>query len=253
MKRGIVVGMLALCMLLGAGVAGVYITGDRQGPKITTPDDSNMTYVEGTDTKYLLEGIEAVDKKDGDVSDSLVIENIRPNEDKTQVAVIYVAKDSKNNVTKKTRIMNYQTEGAEPVKSDEDSQQDPKIEDSNQPDPAMDSEGEGTNTENESRPVNGTAEGEAVNEAAIAALPAGSPKFYLTEYDLTITAGSTFNELSYVKEITDDKDTRERLYRNIQIEGQVNSGTAGTYEMRYHVVDSDGNKSNDAVLKVTIQ
>lgn len=260
MKRGIVVGLLALCILLGAGVVGIYVTGDRKGPMITIPDDNSFTYVEGTDSQTLLEGVEAIDQREGDVSDSLLIEIIQPNRDETQASVTYVARDSKNNMTKKTRIVNYQAEDPESLNSNEDNQDNNGNGDPNQGDPAMTGEDGDTNTGNDSIPVSGTPvddvpeeDGQAANEAAIAALPEGSPKFYLTQYDLALTIGSSFNSLTYVKEITDDKDTRERLYRNIQVEGEVNSNTAGTYELHYHVVDSDGNSSNVAVLKVTVQ
>ena len=254
MKRGIVVGLLAICVLLGAGVVGNYVTGDRQGPKITIPDDSSLIYVEGMDSKLLLEGVAAVDKREGDVSDSLVIENILPNADKTQVSVIYVAKDSKNNVTKKTRTVDCQMSDSEVHNQSEGGQQDDESENQNDPsqeEPNTGGEGEVGNITPE--PTNETEGGEAANEAAIANLPAGSPKFYLTNYELSLPIGSSFNGLSYVKDIEDDKDSRERLYRNIQLDGSVDNSKAGTYELQYYVKDSDGNMSNIAILKVTVQ
>lgn len=253
MKRGMVVGLLAICVLLGAGVVGIYVTGDRQGPKITIPDDSSLTYVEGMDSQLLLEGVVAVDKREGDVSDSLVIENILPNIDKTQASIIYVAKDSKNNVTKKTRAVNYQTSGSGVPSQNENEQQVDGNENQNpvQGEPTDGGENEPSDVTPE--PTNETEGGEAANEAAIASLPAESPKFYLTNYELNLPVGSSFNVLSYVKDIIDDKDSRENLYRNIQIEGNVDNSKAGTYEMKYYVKDSDGNMSNVAILKVTVQ
>ncbi len=252
MKKGILAAMLILCILLGAGVAVIYITGDRQGPKITIPD-ADVTYVEGTDTDALLEGVQAVDQKDGDVTDSLVIEYILPDVNKTKASVVYAARDKQNNVTKKSRIIEYQANGAAAAEAYAEDQENLQTET-----PAGETNGEGNPEETVDSSTEITApasssDGEAANEAAIAALPAGSPRFYLTEYELTIPVGSTFYALSYVKEIQDDKDTKEKLYRNIQIEGEVHSSTAGTYEVRYHVVDSDGNNSNTAVLKVTVQ
>ncbi len=48
----------------------------------------------GSDTAPLLEGVTATDEKDGDVTDSLAIENIFPNDDHTSASVVYAVKDS---------------------------------------------------------------------------------------------------------------------------------------------------------------
>ena len=41
--------------------------------------------------------------------------------------------------------------------------------------------------------------------------------------------------------------------KKIQITGDVNTGAAGTYELTYYVVDSNGNSSNGAVLTVVVK
>lgn len=65
--------------------------------------------------------------------------------------------------------------------------------------------------------------------------------------------GADFNELSYVQDISDDKDSRDELYQGIQISGEVDTNTPGEYTLEYHAVDSDGNNSNAAQLKVTVK
>ena len=100
MKKGIVAGLIVLCVALGAGTAAVVVTDDRKGPEIELPADGDVTYEEGSDTAPLLEGVTATDEKDGDVTDSLMIENIFPNDDHTSASVVYAAKDSHNNVSK---------------------------------------------------------------------------------------------------------------------------------------------------------
>ena len=107
MKKGIVAGLIVLCVALGAGTAAVVVTDDRKGPEIELPADGDVTYEEGSDTASLLEGVTATDEKDGDVTDSLMIENIFPNDDHTSASVVYAAKDSHNNVSKATRRVNY--------------------------------------------------------------------------------------------------------------------------------------------------
>lgn len=46
------------CPILGVVI--VYVTEDRQGAEITIPD-TRVTYMEGTDSDILLEGVRAVD------------------------------------------------------------------------------------------------------------------------------------------------------------------------------------------------
>lgn len=71
----------------------------------------------GTDTSLLLTGVTATDERDGDVTDTVTIESVIPNTDGTEASVIYVAKDSKNNVTKETRKVSYTTDAAAAVQA----------------------------------------------------------------------------------------------------------------------------------------
>ena len=50
MKKGIVAGLIVLCVALGAGTAAVVVTDDRKGPEIELPADGDVTYEEGSDT-----------------------------------------------------------------------------------------------------------------------------------------------------------------------------------------------------------
>ena len=111
MKKGILAGLIVLCLALFAGTAAVMVMSDRKGPEIEVPSGADVTYEEGSDTALLLEGVTATDDRDGDVTDSVVIENIFPNDDRTGASVIYAAKDSHNNVTKVTRRVNYKAAG----------------------------------------------------------------------------------------------------------------------------------------------
>lgn len=249
MRKRIIGGLLALVILLAAGVVGIYLTSDTEGPKIMIPSDDSMVYVQGEDTDTLLQDVKAIDGREGDVSDTLMIESILPDVSEKQAAIIYVAKDSKNNVSKAVRKVEYQTpsglaDDSNPsgAQGNTDSQDVPAIPDNGDPSDHPDTP-EGSEVQSP----------EAANEAAIAALPAENPRLYLNEYEVTLPLGSAFNKLNYVKEIIDDQDTKEILYRDIRIQGEVDVNTAGTYELIYQVVDSDGNRSNEAKLTVIIQ
>ena len=242
MKKGLVAMLFLACAALLAGNVVVYIGEDRNGPEISVPQEE-IPYVAGTDTSALLNGVTAQDDRDGDVTDTVTIESIIPNADQTGASVVYVAKDSKNNVTKETRTILYSTDAnqaaaqaaAEQVAADQAA-----AEQAAQGDAA----GESAQT---------TDDGAAQNEAAIAALSAESPRFYLTQYSVELERGAELNELSYVQDISDDEDSRDELYQGIRISGEVDTNTPGEYTLEYHVVDSDGNNSNVAQLRVTVK
>ena len=247
MKKGLVAMLFLACAALLAGNVVVYIGEDRNGPEISVPQEE-ITYVAGTDTSALLNGVTAQDDRDGDVTNTVTIESIIPNAEQTGASVVYVAKDSKNNVTKETRTILYSTDAnqaaaqaaAEQAAADQAAQDQAAAEQAAQGDAA----GERAQT---------TDDGAAQNEAAIAALSAESPRFYLTQYSVELERGAELNELSYVQDISDDEDSRDELYQGIQISGEVDTNTPGEYTLEYHVVDSDGNNSNAAQLRVTVR
>ena len=87
----------------------------------------------------------------------------------------------------------------------------------------------------------------------IEALPAESPKLYLNTYEVTVEAGNDLDKTSYIKEMTDDADSQESLFNQIEIDGDVDTAVPGDYTLTYHETDSDGNRSNAAVLTVHVQ
>lgn len=240
------VGMIAGAVVLSVGIIAVSVLqvlrADRKGPVISIEDSGTLVYQEGMDEKQLLEGVKAIDKKDGDVSDTLMIENVRIDDSGAFVEITYVALDSHNNVTKANRKL--------PTTSGDETSEAPVI-------PAEQTSDEGAPEGQEETPQgqddatanNTTGEPEADTEP----LPEGSPHISLSTHDVTIAKGEQFKALNYVKDITDDKDTRNSLYRDIRVSGQVDTKNTGVYELSYYVVDNDGNESNKEILKVTVQ
>lgn len=251
MKKGILAGLIVLCLALFAGTAAVMVTGDRKGPEIAVPSGADVTYEEGSDTALLLEGVTATDDRDGDVTDSVIIENIFPNDDRTGASVIYAAKDSHNNVTKVTHRVNYKAAGdaAAPEENTETDGSDAA--------PAENAEAEGSDAapaaeEAQQNDTEGV-KNEANAKMEIEALPSKSPRMYLNTYETTVKAGSELDKISYIKEITDDADSQKTLFAEIQVDGEVDTATPGDYTLTYHVTDSNGNQSNMAVLTVHVQ
>ena len=90
---------------------------------------------------------------------------------------------------------------------------------------------------------------------AIAELSDAAPRLYLSSYGIKIKAGDSFNALSYVEHIEDDADERDRLYRDISVDGlgEFDAKVPGTYELTYFCYDSAGNRSNRARLTVIVE
>lgn len=105
MKKGILILLLLITVILLGIAAYIHFTNDRKAPEITF-QEKDIVYNENEDQDILLQDVTAYDDVDGDVTNSIMIESVIPisgNESKARV--IYVAKDSSNNVTKKSRIV----------------------------------------------------------------------------------------------------------------------------------------------------
>ena len=89
-------------------------------------------------------------------------------------------------------------------------------------------------------------------DAAIAALPEGSPQLRLSTHQVDLQMGASFQYMDYIESISDDKDETNELYRKIYLIGEVNTSQAGNYEISYYVTDSDKNQSNIEKLTVTV-
>lgn len=111
-KRAITVILAVLCIAgIGSSVF-VYLGRDRKGPVIQVPAEQ-ISYREGAETKELLKGVTAMDDRDGDVSDSLLVEKVLPSDDGSTAQVIYAAMDKSNNVTKAYRSVEYISDAVE--------------------------------------------------------------------------------------------------------------------------------------------
>lgn len=263
MKKFLVVLLVIVCIGLGAGVVFLKGSEDNEGPKIT--------FEEGKDTKYssdmtkdeLLQKVKAYDEKDGDVTDSLTVETMYPKNDGKEMAVIFVAKDKSNNVTKKEFTMEAADGTAEnpdlglidPDAIDENaaSADSTEVDSTDSQDVVATDSVDAASAEAQNGEESLEAQAQKTQEDKIAQLSPQDPKMYLNTYYVEVPVGTVLDKLSYVKDIQDDVDTTSDLFKKIQITGDVNTGVAGTYELTYYVVDSNGNSSNGAVLTVVVK
>ena len=174
MKRKLLFFALGiLCMAFSATAVFLVVDRDKTGPVIAVPEDGSLTYVAGEDKKILLEGVTASDSEDGDVSDTLVIESIRPNGDRA--VVTYTAVDHSHNASKASCVVNYQTETEE----EETIAGEKRLADS----------------EDEAEELQENSETKAQKdvEDAIADLPKESPRFRLSQHEVMLAVGEVFD------------------------------------------------------------
>ena len=99
--------LAVISVILLAACVYIYLTEDDQKPSIRFGDEVTH-WSENESEAVLLSDVTAYDAVEGDVSASLRIESVIPSRDGATVTVVYVAKDSKNNIATRSRVLNYE-------------------------------------------------------------------------------------------------------------------------------------------------
>ena len=233
--------LLVVCLVL-------YLGKDRKGPEIFFDEERQIEYTEGMDEALLLEGVTAVDEKDGDVSDSLLVEKVAGTNGK-EVIVTYVARDGANNVGKASRAFTVVSSygGGDILPVEEETFE---TGDMLGTEGASDSE-TGSNEDGCSGEVEGQDEnqGEGDNEGE----PVDSNPVLVLNADMIETKkGVAPNWNEVIETMSDDKDDYNTLYNNLKLEGQVKLNETGEYPVTLYTVDSDGNRSEARNLVVRV-
>ena len=250
-KKGLFILLGLICIAVVGGSGALFITRDKTGPKIIVSEDREIAYGTDSDKTVLLDGVTAIDEKDGDVSDSLRVESVQNNEDGS-LEVTYSAVDDSNNVTKLT----CKVETLNQKNSDEDAQEETteaseENQEENQENTQQDEEDKEAQNQEEANQEE-VDDSNSDTDAAIAALPEGSPQLRLSTHQVDLQVAASFQYVDYIESISDDKDETNELYRKIYLTGEVNTSQAGNYEISYYVTDSDKNQSNIEKLTVTV-
>lgn len=255
---GIDIILLGVCLFL-------FLGKDRTAPVITFGENP-VSYEEGMDEELLLQGVTAVDAKDGDVSDSLLVEKIAGTNGK-EVIVTYVARDSSNNVGKASRafpVKGGYRDGNELPAAGEALDEENGIEESNVEETETET---GTESREESSSVagdeedgreadaeaNGNGREEVGQEEGGEEAQAGPNPVLVMNGDVISTkVGTAPNWGQVIAAMTDDKDDYNTLYNNLKLEGHVDLNAAGEYPVTLYTVDSDGNRSEVRELVVKV-
>ena len=233
--------LLVVCLVL-------YLGKDRKGPEIFFDEEKQIEYTEGMDKELLLEGVTAVDEKDGDVSDSLLVEKVAGTNGK-EVIVTYVARDGANNVGKASRaftvVSSYGGGDILPVE-EETFETGDMLGTEGATETETGSNEEGSSGEEEGQDEN---QGEGDNEGE----PVDSNPVLVLNADMIETKkGVAPNWNEVIETMSDDKDDYNTLYNNLKLEGQVKLNETGEYPVTLYTVDSDGNRSEARNLVVRV-
>ena len=79
------------------------------------------------------------------------------------------------------------------------------------------------------------------------------PVLTLASDTLEILVGQSFDVVSQVADITDDKDDRSSLFRRIRVKGVFDINIPGEYTLEYYVTDADGHESQHKQLKLIVK
>lgn len=88
--------LIAACVVLLLGR-------DRKAPVISF-SENDLIYYSGIDNEKLLQGVTAIDAKDGDVSERIVVEKIVQNKNENRAVVYYAVTDLDGNAAKASRV-----------------------------------------------------------------------------------------------------------------------------------------------------
>lgn len=105
--RIITAGMLAAGIIMTGLIGWLGMQQDHVAPEINTENVPRL-YSDSMKDSELLEGIQAVDDVDGDLSDEVFIGDISKIGEKDYVFVTYVVIDHSNNVAQETIRMDYE-------------------------------------------------------------------------------------------------------------------------------------------------
>lgn len=245
----VIVGLMAgVCALLG-GMVVLLQTKEDNTPPVIQFRENDVIYTAGDDYDEFLIGVIALDDRDGDVTDTLVVESVYPKENEKKATVIYVARDKSNNIGKAKREIVYQEEenNVSSNSTGKSAEGEEKLATAltgtnNSGDPVQYVENIDEETEDD------------VEDSGQEELQGEMPQIKLKTDHVSIKIGEYVNRLRYVDSIVDDKDSSDRLWRSISIAGdQLDSNEPGVYELIYYVIDSDGNKSNEEKLTITVE
>lgn len=279
-QRVVLVLTILAAVLMAAAVIKTVGFRDTDGPEITMDQSSITVDVDCTDEE-LLQGITAADKKDGDVTDSLVVESLSNFIEKGRRLVTVAAFDQDHNVTKAAREVVYNNYTSPrfsltgplrfAVNSDESLTSVFQVQDCLDGDLSgevvitsdyyYDYSVAGAYTVNfqVSNSAGDVVELPLTVETYDASADSSAPKVELSEYLIYVETGSAINPSDYILGVTDSgmswemgDNSNPYSLSDIEITNPVDTSTPGVYEISY-TIPSDGEYQASIRLVVIVE
>ncbi len=228
-KTGITVVLVILCVSIGALIFYDRFHQDRTPPNISFEKESvqltedEVTAVLKEDYTCLLNGVNAFDNEDGDLSDYLIVYSVNIYGDNSYAVVNYRVLDTSGNMAEEQRLAY--------LKSPEQIYNDLLTSASDEA-AGMIHEW----MEENSKDYDSDTEKPVLEMADT----------------VNLNVGESFDPQQYLVKLEDNKDSSETLWQNCRVEGEFDLNSPGVYPLAFYVTDSDGNESDAAVLVLTV-
>lgn len=245
MNKFMILAGIWTCILIG-GFTAIMLMEDRKGPTITV-NSSDIVYKQGEDKDSLLSFVTAMDEKDGDVTESVMVADILPLLDRSSAKVVYVAEDKSNNVAKKEVFVTY-----EPL------EETPQVSAATEGEAVVafnTSSGDTKNVAGENETISGGADRNEETEKGSEEEEAkeANPTLILVSNEHSIERREEFEPKDRIESVSDDKDLVNYLMEHITVVGNYDVNTRGDYVLMYYATDSDGNESERLYLVLTVE
>lgn len=278
LKRALIAALLISLLLFSLGYYRTRMLRDSDGPHISVEEASIVVSV-GDGEDALLRGIRAIDRKDGDVTASLVLQGLSNFVEKGRRQMTVAAFDSDNNVSKATRDIVYSdyvsprfslerplsfpigTLEAEIVKAvhvedclDGDLSREVAVEMEN-PDAWLDTTIEGTSRLTFTV-VNSAGD---VGELTLTVQIYNSAEYnrgtsiQLSQYLVYLDRYATFDPWHYILGMQKYGEAIPLVTSQIQISNPVDTAVPGVYEVLYSVSDEDSETVTQLRLPVIVE
>ena len=282
-KWAIVFTVLNLILIVVCVV--LLLNRDRKAPVLSF-SENDLIYYSGIDNEKLLQGVAAMDAKDGDVSDRIVVEKIVQNKNENRAVVYYAVTEVTGNAMKDIGMAGFDGDMEKVLPADSDNAASADAENEEQqedPDDTVDTQEEDAEAEaspsmSPSPSVSPTPdaaeqrrreqeeadrkaqeeEEERQREEARrkaeeeAAAKAGNPRIVLKNTSVNTTAGQLPAWVDAVGSFQDDKDGYETLFKNLKA-SKYDVNAKGDHAVTLTTTDSDGNVSDPVTVTVHVK
>lgn len=256
-----------------------YVKADREPPVITVEEE--IVYTKETNNEDILECASAWDEQDGDVSESLVIEKIIPNEEQKTALVSCGALDKSGNIAKHSFRIPCDTsvfsneEGkvfelavGEAVNMLGDTAGEAEAESDTT---GTETEEETTEAVSEEESAESGREEDAEEQEAAETVNVGEqsqqeqsvrpnpeqadtkPVLVFSAPEVKTSPGYNPAWVTVIAQLKDDTDSYEQLLKTLKIAGDFDNKTPGSYDVSVTVTDSEGNESAPRAMRIIVE